>query len=314
MGSIDRALMDKLQIDDICFLGNDQLLTVGLSREDRSSSTGFFLLTLKSGAYKRLLGVPEETGISTGTIGSLTCAPNGAMAAFVAADQKCAGGANRIWLLDLATRRIRLLVSNGRENDGLCFSPDGSRLAFYHAPADRLRHAMTHGSRGFALAVVSIATSAVTELAPEDKEPSPHWVPSWSPDGKWIVYQASYGESSVPQIYKAPASGGRRIQLTPEKPDGGGGRPVWMANGTILYSSVGRSGESGIRQMLSDGTRDRLLVPALDIGGPIRLSPDRRRVAFDSVTTASQETVFLDQDGHLIPKDQEDYCLGVWTR
>jgi hypothetical protein len=53
---------------------------------------------------------------------------------------------------------------------------------------------------------------------------------SFSPDGKWIVYQST--ETGRPEVYVEPVPGpGDRVQLT----DGGGTEPLWAANGEIFF-------------------------------------------------------------------------------
>jgi Tol biopolymer transport system component len=53
---------------------------------------------------------------------------------------------------------------------------------------------------------------------------------SFSPDGRWVVYQSN--EVGRPEIYAQPFPGpGDRIQLSSD----GGTDPVWARNGEIFY-------------------------------------------------------------------------------
>ncbi len=53
---------------------------------------------------------------------------------------------------------------------------------------------------------------------------------SFSPDGKWIVYQSD--ETGRPEIYLEPHPGpGERVQMTAE----GGSTPVWARNGEVFF-------------------------------------------------------------------------------
>ena len=84
------------------------------------------------------------------------------------------------------------------------------------------------------LVTAPLDASSVTVVERFDPASGFHMYPRWSPDGKWIAYQA--GANVEQEIYIVPAGDGDRKRLT------GGARDVngfaWLPDSSgILYSS-----------------------------------------------------------------------------
>jgi hypothetical protein len=309
----------SFHIISLCAISETHVVFWGRTKTDSADALAhLYLLELRSAQPERLLDDEAENRLQTGTVADLERDPKGKLLAFVAADTSCPQGANKIWLLDLTARRILPLVANGRDNCSPRFSPDGSRVAFFHAPADRLRHLMEFGPRGFALSVVQLETGEVRQLAPEDKVPAEHAPPSWSPDGEFIVFSASYGVTTLPQVYKVRSSGGELAELTPGEPRTGGGSPVWTIGGRIVYHFIARDpAGSGICTVLPDGTGRRLVFPCSSIFGHLAISPDGKRIAFEPTTTTlrvRRTPVALDENGNRLPAPESAFIFGKWLR
>ena len=95
-----------------------------------------------------------------------------------------------IYVLDLATRQPRLLVSVQGTNTGGRFSPDGSRIAM-----------VLSGEGNSELYVSNVEGRMISRLT---RNPAVKASPCWSPDGTRIVFTSEPG----PQLYVMPAAVG----------------------------------------------------------------------------------------------------------
>ena len=144
-------------------------------------------------------------------------------------------------LVDIRTGRVTNLPSSIRSISGVAHiqaSPDGSALAFddgeaiYVADVDgshvqRLTpesNAVTpawspDGSRivfevyDERIAIVDVATARVTLLTPDPVPFERVWLPSFSPDGRTILFTRSSGMGSLLGLWTVPATGGKATQL-----------------------------------------------------------------------------------------------------
>ena len=103
------------------------------------------------------------------------------------------------------------------------FTPDGKRLAY-----------LDIGSAGYDLYTVAIENDGGTlkASAPEEllKTPADERYPSFSPDGRWMVYTSD--ESGTFQVYVRNFPGlGRKVQVSST----GGAYPVWSSDGRTLF-------------------------------------------------------------------------------
>ena len=87
------------------------------------------------------------------------------------------------------------------------WSPDGKRLAVQVGRYDRNDHSRDRSD----IWVVDVASGATTNLTPGD-DPWLDETPSWSPDGKTIVFQST--RSGRFEVWKMNADGSRPQQLT----------------------------------------------------------------------------------------------------
>jgi len=137
--------------------------------------------------------------------------------------------------------------STGLKGRGAIYSPDGTRLVY-----------MSLVRRNWQLFVYDFASKDNQQITSGSEDA--RW-PSWSPDGKSIVYNSAVSGGATPTgIWKIPADGGYPISLTPE---GNYGRPSWSSNGQIVFNST-----NGLWVVSEDGydfyqlTSDNGLAPA----------------------------------------------------
>jgi serine/threonine-protein kinase len=104
------------------------------------------------------------------------------------------------------------------DTTSIAVSPDGRTIGFELHNEKTGRDIYSRPLDG------SAAPTAVWATRSEDRNLS------FSPDGKWIVYQSN--ELGRPEIYAQPFPGpGERVQIS----SGGGTDPVWARNGEIFY-------------------------------------------------------------------------------
>lgn len=156
-------------------------------------------------------------------------------------------GRSSIYVHEVATGKVRKLVSEKGINGSPAWSPDGSRLAItlsYESNPD--------------IYIIDIATGAkrrLTDAEGIDTEAA------WSPDGQTLVYTSERG--GPPQIYQISAAGGASKRLTFEgrqnlrasySPDGKSLALVNLTDSRYRIALLDLA--SGSLRMLSDGRFD----------------------------------------------------------
>ena len=144
------------------------------------------------------------------------------------------------------------------------WSPDGTEIAFVSG-RDGVGHV-------FAMKPDGSATRRVTDTEKDDAHPS------WSPDGKWIVF------SREGALFRAPAAGGPATRLLKNAP-GHAADPSYSPDGKLLAYDYRRPGFQ-IREVYvlnADGTRTpRQLTHLRWVSGYPAWSPDGSQIAFMS--------------------------------
>jgi hypothetical protein len=121
------------------------------------------------------------------------------------------------------------------------YSPDGREVTFF-----RRRDGVSPPGAG-ALFVVHTDGTGLRRITP--------WGfaflgESWSPDGRWIVFQRPYGE-----LYEVHPDGTGLHQIPLSLPAGAGAlNPAWSPDGTRIVFSLARNGRANIYAVRPDGT------------------------------------------------------------
>ena len=120
-----------------------------------------------------------------------------------------------LWMVELPhtpgpVEAERLTESSDFTVSGFSWSPDGNEIAFGHQPDPLINSWM-----GADISVLDVATREIRALVSDEGSQSN---PTWSPDGQWIVYQASAPDIASAYylnglFYKIPAEGGAAVQL-----------------------------------------------------------------------------------------------------
>ncbi|MGH7711868.1 MAG: TolB family protein, partial [Gemmatimonadaceae bacterium] len=122
--------------------------------------------------------------------------------------------------------------------------------------------------------------------------------PSWSPDGRQLVFESRRHGAASLYIINADGSGERRLTWTL----GDDTHPAWSPHGSHIVFDSNRDGAWNLYSIKPDGTDERRLTHP---GANRRLtfarhpawSPDSRRIVFDSDRDGDEEVYVMNADG-----------------
>jgi serine/threonine protein kinase len=171
-------------------------------------------------------------------------------------------GSSDIWKFEAGSPPHRF-ISSTRNDYGVEFSPDGGRVAFAtdrSGTGSELWIAKKEGSN-----LVRLATGMGGMMG----------APRWSPDGRWIAFNAQ-GEDGRWDIYRIDSTGGQPRRLTPESSDEV--LPSWSRDGKWIYYNSNRTGRTEVYRIPSGGGESAQITK--DGGSEPRESPDGRTLYY----------------------------------
>jgi TolB protein len=221
--------------------------------------------------------------------------PNGTLAF----TRELADGSNRIYELDV-DGSLHALVDLPIDQDEVSWSPDGSRIAFIaDVPPWRIF-------------VLTVATGEVRALDTYGGERS-DWDPAWSPDGRWIAFASSRGDSYDLFVYDTVGGGLRR--LTSGLHDEW--CPSWSPDGQTIVFAGDEKGTFGIWAVPARGGTPRQLTRVAH-GNDYHptWSPDGTLIAFDRTLEDETEAIYtVRPDGtslHRVTQSPEPAYEPAW--
>ena len=224
-------------------------------------------------------------------------------------------GNSEIYVMNADGTNQRRLTNHPKNDWSPSWSPDGKRIAFM---SDRDEHA--HPIHDWRSPTSEIYVMDANGGNQQNLTNDPHndRSPSWSPDGKHIVFSSDrdghfrsrFGTTS--EIYVMDADGGNQQNIT-NNPSADKD-PSWSPNGKRIAFSSTRNGQTDIYVMDANGGNQQNITNHPDRDWHPSWSPDGERIAFVSSRTRdlNRDIYVMDADGgnprnltnH--PEDDED--------
>ena len=158
-----------------------------------------------------------------------------------------------IYVMEVDGNNQRRLTNSRGWDISPSWSPDGKRIAFMSWRAGHFIGEFGLSSEIYVMDADGKNTRRLTNNRKSDSSPS------WSPDGKWIVFTADRkGDDVNYEIYVMDADGGNQRRLTNNRVHDKS--PSWSSDGKRIVFSSYRDGNGEIYVMDNDGGNQQKLT------------------------------------------------------
>ena len=224
-------------------------------------------------------------------------------------------GNREIYVMDADGDNPRRLTNNPNEDTYPSWSPDGKRIAFMSL---RDGHVID-GKPTFEIYVMDADGDNPQNLM---NNPNDDRYPSWSPDGKRIVFMAQRpghfrGKLGITsEIYVMDADGANQQRLTENRKNDW--YPSWSPDGKLIAFAADRKGDFEnfeIYVMDVDGGNPQNLTNHRSGDSAPSWSSDGKRIAFSSWRDGNSEIYVMDVDGgnpQNLTNNQRDDVSPAW--
>ena len=208
-------------------------------------------------------------------------------------------GNPEIYVMDVDGNNARNLTNNPDKDFQPSWSPDGKRIAFM---SNRDGH--VHAIHGWPTYEIYVMDADGDNLQNLTNNPNDDRYPSWSPDGKRIVFsseRAGHFRSKfgiTAEIYVMDADGGNQRRLTENRKNDSS--PSWSPDGKRIAFASDRKGDFEnfeIYVMDADGGNQQKLTNNRGDDRSPSWSPDGERIVFSSYRDGNAEIYVMDADG-----------------
>ncbi len=191
-------------------------------------------------------------------------------------------GNREVRVVDLRGREVRLTTSDADDYPA-AVAPDGRALLVVSAE-------QTPGGSAERMSLVPLDGGASKPIGPRGARVRN---PSWSPDGAWLVFEAS--SHGFSDLYRMDRDGGRVRRLTDDRE--GNFEPAVSPDGRSIAFTSSRDGDAELYVMGADGGGVRRLTAYRRDDWGARWSPDGRSIAFLSDREGEDRVYVVRADG-----------------
>jgi Tol biopolymer transport system component/DNA-binding winged helix-turn-helix (wHTH) protein len=180
------------------------------------------------------------------------------------------------------------------------WSPDGTRIAFSSTSAPSLVPIDLAPPNDSAIWIVPAAGGTPESLTKPHEPPSKHNFPSWSPDGKSVVFVSHLGGPST--IWSASVPGGALSKIRAS--NSGMFYPTYAADGKAIYfvaATPGGNGNSIWRLQVGRGEPDEVMPVGLALPRDLAIDRNGRRLAYSLQVMSSNIYSLNAEDGTARP-------------
>jgi TolB protein len=202
--------------------------------------------------------------------------------------------------------RIAFVSERDGNREVYLIRPSGQEERLTRSPAADYPAAVTPDGSG--IVVVSVVEDSITHLEQLVLQPlsggagrplgprSPRArAPSWSPDGRWLVFQFQPNAASYSDLFRIGSDGSGLQRLTDNRE--GNFEPVVSPDGSQIVFASSRDGDAEVYVMRADGSEQRRLTAFHRDDWGAQWSPDGRTIAFLSAREGSDRIFLVEQDG-----------------
>ena len=206
-------------------------------------------------------------------------------------------GNREIYVMEADGGNPQNLTKNPNNDASPSWSPDGKRIAFVSDRDKKVKNFVPT----FEIYVMDADGGNPQNLT---NNGSHDQNPSWSPDGKRIVFSSErdghfIGEAGITsEIYVMEADGGNQQRLTENRKNDWD--PAWSPDGERIAFASDRKGDLEnfeIYVMEADGGNQQKLTNNRDYDWDPSWSPDSKRIAFMSDRNGSTDIYVMEADG-----------------
>ena len=233
-------------------------------------------------------------------------------------------GNSEIYVMAADGKNQRRLTNNPASDYSPSWSPDGKRIAFVSR-----RDGHVHPIRGWSTSEIYVMDADGGNPQNLTNDPHHDWGPSWSPDGKRIVFgsERDRGKDNPhnTEIYVMDVNGKNQRNLTNNRTEEM--YPAWSPDGERIAFSARREGHVvhnldityEIYVMDTDGQNEQRLTENRNNDWSPSWSPDGERIAFASDRKGdwtNYDIYVMDADGgnqQKLTNDRGDDWLPSWS-
>lgn len=169
---------------------------------------------------------------------------------------------------------------------GFAWSPDGSAIAFEHAPEPLINSWMRAD-----ISILDVRTGAIRPLV---RAPGYDGSPVWSPNGRWILFRSDDGDTTSNfyrnrQLFRIAAVGGERVRLAADL-DENAGVVAWTPTG--IYVVAWRQAKRHVFRVDPNGGATRLFADSPEHIWSVDFTPDGRALALSGATGATLTEIY----------------------